>query len=58
MMLYGEAVRELKAELEAARTAITNLLATTPEERQNPAIWFPRVDAAKRHAPAPTAIKS
>jgi len=40
----AEAIRELKAEIENLHEALSVLLSTTPEERQNPAIWLKRVD--------------
>jgi hypothetical protein len=46
-----EAVRTIQRHLRESdemRAALTALLNTTPVERQNPAIWFPRVDAARR----------
>jgi hypothetical protein len=43
----AEAVRMLQDKIEALQMALSELLKTTPEERQNPAIWFTRVDAAR-----------
>ena len=38
---------EQAQEIERLRTALLDLLKTTPEERQNSAIWFKRIDAAR-----------
>jgi hypothetical protein len=43
----AEAVKMLQDKIEALQTALSDLLKTTGEERQNPAIWFARVDAAR-----------
>jgi hypothetical protein len=43
----AEAVRSLKNDLEAVRRVLAALLNTIPDERQNPAIWFARIDAAR-----------
>jgi hypothetical protein len=40
-------LRQAEAERDRLREALTALLNTTPEERQNPAVWFRRVDAAR-----------
>jgi hypothetical protein len=36
-----------KRNLEELATAAERLLATTPAERHDPSVWFPRVDALK-----------
>jgi hypothetical protein len=43
----ADAVRLLHDQIAALQTALSDLLKTTPEERQNPAVWFARVDAAR-----------
>jgi len=43
----AEAVALLYARIVALETALSGLLNTTCEERQNPAVWFARVDAAR-----------
>lgn len=43
----AEAVEILQDKIDALQTALTDLLKTTPEERQDPAIWLARVDAAR-----------
>lgn len=37
-------VMELQAQLAELKSAARELLETTPEERQNPSVWHPRVD--------------
>ena len=43
----AEAVTMLLNQIDALQIALSDLLKTTPEERQDPAIWFDRVDAAR-----------
>jgi len=43
----AEAVKMLQDQIISLQTALTNLLRITPEERQDPTIWFARVDAAR-----------
>jgi hypothetical protein len=43
----GIVAHEQAQEIERLQIALRDLLSTTPEERQNPTIWFKRVDAAR-----------
>lgn len=43
----AEAVQMLQDKIAILQTALSDLLKTTPEERQDPAIWLARVDAAR-----------
>lgn len=43
----AEAVQMLQDKIAALQAALSDLLKTTPEDRQDPAIWFARVDAAR-----------
>jgi hypothetical protein len=38
---------EWKARAEKAEAALRAVLDPTPEQRQNPAVWFPLLDAAR-----------
>lgn len=42
-----EAIGMLQDQIEALQIALSDLLKATPEERQDPAIWLARVDAAR-----------
>ena len=43
----SEANARLIASAPALYRALDALIRTTPDERRNPAVWFPRVDAAR-----------
>lgn len=40
-------IGETTADIECLTEAVSRLLSTTVDERQNPVIWFPRVEAVK-----------
>ena len=42
-----ETAREQAQQIDALMKALTDLLETTPDERQRPDIWFKRVDFAR-----------
>lgn len=43
----AEAVKMLQDKIDVLQSALSDLLKTTPDERQDPTIWFARVDAAR-----------
>lgn len=42
-----EIIRRLQGRLDELKASAVAVLNTTPNERQNPAVWFPRIDRLK-----------